>query len=281
LSTTLHWAALLFYMAGTMLYLGFVLVQKKPLHKSGQWVLWSGWGLHTLALISAWVDLGVFPAVNLRQSLDIFSWALMGAGMLVNLRLGIMILGAVLGPAAALLLLAASVLPQITGQPGELLKSIWMPVHIITVFLGFGLLFLNYISSWLYLMQERQIRNKSLGPLFSRLPSLSRLDELSQSALVLGFAFMTLGMMSGAVFAQIALGSYWRWDPKEVWSLITWLMYAGLMHTRLVKGWRGRKGAWFSIWAFAILIFTFLGVGLLFSGYHNLGTIVELGVPKP
>jgi ABC-type transport system involved in cytochrome c biogenesis permease subunit len=84
-----------------------------------------------------------------------------------------------------------------------------------------------------------------------------------------GFPFLTIGVITGAVYAQYALGSYWRWDPKEVWSLITWLFYAALLHERLAVGWRGRRAALMAIFAFLVLIFTFIGASLWLSDYHS------------
>ena len=104
---------------------------------------------------------------------------------------------------------------------------------------GYGLLAITCLGSLLYLLQDNLIRAKRLGATFKRLPSLDRLDQLCHTTLVTGFTLMTLGLLTGAAYAQIILGSYWRWDPKEVWSLITWLLYAALLHTRLVAGWRG------------------------------------------
>ncbi len=276
MSTTLHWAALALYLCAALIYLGFVLWQRPKLHLAGRMVLWAGFSLHTLALGFAWHDLGVFPAVSLRQSFDLFSWAVMGASLMINLRLGIMVLGALSAPLASLLLLISSVLPASPTPPSPLLNSLWVSFHVVTAFLGYGLLALNCCGSLLYLVQERQIRKKSLGPVFSRLPSLSRIEELSQNAMFIGFCFMTVGMMSGAVYAQIALGSYWHWDPKEVWGLITWLLYAALIHTRVIQGWRGRRGARFSLAAFGLLMFSFLIVGLFFSGYHSFDSLIGI-----
>ena len=84
-----------------------------------------------------------------------------------------------------------------------------------------------------------------------------------------GFPFLTIGMITGSIYAQLALGRYWQWDPKEVWSLITWLLYAVLLHERLAVGWRGRRSALMSIVCFAFLIFTFFGASLWLSDYHS------------
>lgn len=281
MSTALHWLTLLAYLLGTGVYLGFVIWQRRGLHAMGRAVLWVGFGLHSLALAAAWWQGGALPALNLRQSLDLFSWAIMGATLVVNLRLEIMILGALAAPLCALLLMAAAVLPKPTLPPSALLKSAWVVVHVLSLLAGYGLMALTFLAGLLYLLQDSLIRRKRLGAAFKRLPPLSRLDALSQQALVAGFCLLTVGLISGAAYAQITLGTYWRWHPKEVWSLITWLLYAALLHTRLVQGWRGRRGAWLGVVAFAALMFTFVGAGLLFGGYHSFQALPTLGSPQP
>ena len=121
----------------------------------------------------------------------------------------------------------------------------------------------------MYLIQENQIKKKKFGTLYSRLPSLETLDSINRLSLMYGFPFLTAGMVTGSIYAQYALGSYWRWDPKEVWSLIVWILYAVLLHERLAVGWRGRKAALMGIFAFMVLIFTFIGTSLWLSDYHS------------
>ena len=281
MSTTLHWITLIAYVVGSLISLGFLIRQRQGLYRMGLALLWVGFGLHTLALAAAWVEGGVLPATSLRQSLDVFSWALMGAVLVVNLSLEVKILGALVGPICVLLMLAASVLPAVPVVKTAAFKSAWIIVHVISIMAGYGLLALTCLGGVLYLTQDRALRAKTMGPVFKRLPSLSRLDSLNQSSLLAGFLLMTIGLISGAVYAQMALGSYWRWDPKEVWAMITWLLYAALLHTRLVQGWRGRRGAWLSVAAFAALVVTFLGAGLLMPGYHSFSSMADLGGPRP
>jgi len=104
--------------------------------------------------------------------------------------------------------------------------------------------------------------------LFQRLPNLQILDEINYKLITLGFPLLTLAIITGALWAESAWGSYWRWDPKEVWSLITWFIYALVLHARLTAGWRGRKAAMLSIAGFISVIFTFFGVNLLLKGLH-------------
>ncbi len=281
MSTALHWATLAAYVLGTFVYLGFLLHQRRGLYRMGLTILWIGFGLHTIALGAVWYEGGVVPATSFRQSLDVFSWAIMGATLVINLRVEVMILGAFTAPICSLLLLAAGLLPQVEVVKSPVFQNLWVVVHVFTLLSGYGLLALTFVGGLLYLFQDRSLRAKNLGASFQRLPSLTRLDTLNHQTLVAGFLLMTLGLISGAVYAQIALGSYWRWDPKEVWALITWLMYAALLHARLVQGWRGRRGAWLSVLAFAALVFTFIGAGLLLPGYHNFTNLTDLGTVQP
>ena len=121
----------------------------------------------------------------------------------------------------------------------------------------------------MYVIQENQIKNKKWSQFLHRLPSLQTLDDLNYLCLSLGFPFLTLGIITGSIWAEYAWGSYWNWDPKETWSLVTWLIYAALLHGRLTIGWRGRRAAYFLIIGFAVVLFTFLGVNLLLPGLHS------------
>jgi cytochrome c-type biogenesis protein CcsB len=125
----------------------------------------------------------------------------------------------------------------------------------------------------LYLLQERMLKSKNFSPLYYRLPSLETLDNINYRCLTFGFPLMTMGIISGAVWANSAWGGYWRWDPKETWALITWFLYAALLHGRLTVGWRGRRAAIFAIIGFASLLFTFLGVNLLLTGEHTFSAL--------
>ena len=103
-------------------------------------------------------------------------------------------------------------------------------------------------------------------------PSLDVLDELIYKPITIGFPFLTIGIIAGAVWANEAWGTYWSWDPKETWSLITWFVYAVFLHARITKGWHGKRTAWLSIIGFVATIFTYFGVNFLLSGLHSYGS---------
>jgi cytochrome c-type biogenesis protein CcsB len=150
---------------------------------------------------------------------------------------------------------------------------LWLILHISTIFIGNGIFAITFISGVMYLIQEYQIKKKRIGSIYKRLPSLQTLDVINHRSLIYGFPFLTAGIITGAVFAQHLMGRYWQWDAKEVWTLITWLFYAALLHERLVAGWRGKKAAILSITAFLILLFSFIGSSMWLSDYHSFSNL--------
>jgi len=135
--------------------------------------------------------------------------------------------------------------------------------------LGYGTFAVAFCLAIIYLIQEHQLKRKKPGAFYYRLPSLEVLDFLSHKILSFGFPCLTIAIITGAMWASKAWGSYWSWDPKETWSLITWFIYAALIHTRVAVGWRGRKAAYLAIIGFIFILFTFLGVSLVMKGLHT------------
>jgi cytochrome c-type biogenesis protein CcsB len=120
----------------------------------------------------------------------------------------------------------------------------------------------------MYLVQEHYVKSKRLSGLFERLPSLQTLDDMNYRLIKWGFPFLTLAIISGALWAESAWGNYWNWDPREVWSLITWFIYASILHARMVAGWRGKRAAVLSIIGFLTILISFFGIKLLQKGMH-------------
>jgi ABC-type transport system involved in cytochrome c biogenesis permease subunit len=135
-------------------------------------------------------------------------------------------------------------------------------------FLGYAVFAVAFCLSITYLLQERQLKTKRKGDLFRRLPSLETLDELNHRFVTWGFALFTLGLITGSFLAKEMWGALWSWEPVQIWSMVTWLLYAVLLQARTV-GWRGRKAARLTILCFVVLAASFLGVNLVFPGKHG------------
>jgi len=223
----------------------------------------------TLFFAIRYYSLGVAPVISLKSSLSFFAWCIIAVYVVFHLRFRIMVLGPFVSPLAAVFMVVSAVIPGIDVSVNPILRSPWFLAHVMTIFIGNGIFAIAFVTAVMYLIQEAQIKKKTLGAIYKRLPSLETLDSLNHHSIIYGFPFLTIGMIAGAMYAQNALGSYWRWDPKEVWTLITWFAYAMLLHERLAAGWRGRKAALMSILCFLILLFTFLGGSIWLSDYHS------------
>lgn len=263
--------ALFLILLSTGGFIVYIIKQSKPVFTRSYWILFSGFIFLTIFLIHQYHILGTAPVVNLKLSLAFFAWCIIGTYLLFQVKFRLMVLGSFVAPLAAFFMILSSVIPSAPETVPPVLKSIWLIIHVLTIFLGDGIFAIAFMAAIMYLIQEHQIKTKKRGNFFKRLPSLETLDSINYNSLIYGFPLLTLGMITGAIYAQYALGSYWRWDTKEVWSLITWLAYAILLHQRLTVGWRGRRAAWMSILCFMILIFTFLGSSLWVNSYHSFG----------
>lgn len=260
---------LIAYFSASVLFVAYFLAQRELLCRWGAGVIGLGLACHTVALILATWTLGRLPVATLGESLLVFSWALVAAFLLLFWRFPIRVLGALATPLAALLVSWGLILPagRITVSP--LLQSTWVMVHAGLSFMGIAALTLAGLGGLFYLVQERQIKGKKLGFFYRRLPSLEQLDALNYWCLTAGFPLLTGGIITGSLYAQYTLGSFFSFDPKEVLTLIAWLIYAVLLHERLTAGWRGRRAALLALCGFAVLIITFVGASLWFGGYHS------------
>ena len=251
----------------------FLIKQHKWVFKWSYWMLVAGFIFHTAFLVFRYHALGATPIFGLKSALFFFSWCILAVYLVFQIRTKLMVLGSFVAPFSAFLMIISSAMPWIDGDVKPIFKSIWLTIHVGTVFIGNGLFAISFLASVMYLIQEGQIKNKRFGSFFRRLPSLATIDNISHYSLISGFPFLSAGMISGSIYAQYALGTYWQWDPKEVWSLITWLFYAALLHERIVAGWQGRRAAVMSIVCFSILFFTFVGVSMWLGGYHSFNSL--------
>ncbi len=267
-TTFIYFLAFLVYLAGMVMNRAF-------LSRLGTYLSLLGFSAQTLAIILRWVKsyemgIGHAPFSNLYESLIFFAWTLMFLYLILEWRTKNRTIGAFVTPLAFLAMAYASFSPNISSHIQPLipaLKSNWLISHVITCFFGYAAFAISFGVSIMYLLKRLDTEDKN--NLFLKLiPSTTILDDLNYQMIVIGFLMLTLGIITGSVWAHSAWGTYWSWDPKETWSLITWLVYASVIHTRLVKGWTGKKIAILSIVGFACVLFTYFGVNYL-AGLHS------------
>jgi cytochrome c-type biogenesis protein CcsB len=259
----------------------YIIKQKKWTFQASYWLLCAGFLCHTVFLLHRYYLLGTAPVLDMKSALSFFAWCIIAVYLVFHLKFRLMVLGSFVAPFAAFIMLISSAMPVAHTPVRPVFISLWLTIHVTTIFIGNGLFTLAFLSAIMYLIQEYQIKRKKLESFyFSRLPSLATLDNINHNSLIYGFPFLTLGMITGSIYAQYALGTYWQWDPKEVWSLVTWLFYAALLHERIGVGWQGRKAAIMSIVCFLIVVLSFTGTGLFLDGYHSFSSIETGGMPK-
>jgi cytochrome c-type biogenesis protein CcsB len=269
MDTTFFKFASFLYLFGTLAYLAYIIFLKGAFSKIAATLVSVGFASHTLAILTRYLEAGHTPVTNLYESLSFFAWMITGLLLIANLRYKVKVLGSFLTPVALILMLFALALPKEIFPLAPVLKSFWHPFHVIFAFLGNAIFTLTFCCGVMYLIQEHQLKSKKMGAITRRLPPLNLLDDLNYQSLKFGFPLLTLGIITGAIWAEYAWGRYWNWDPKETWSLIIWLLYAAMLHQRLTVGWRGRKAAIMAIVGFLAVLFTFLGVNLLLPGLHT------------
>lgn len=271
----LIYLTLIAYFGATALWLAFFLAQRENLCRGGAWMLGLGLIFHTLALIARTWAAGYLPVATMGQTLLVSAWALVAAFLILYWLFPIKVLGALSAPLAALMVSGTIILPQEHGVVSPLLQSLWLTVHIILALLGNAALTLACLGGIFYLIQERQLKAKRFGFFYRRLPSLEQLDALNYWCLTIGFPLLTAGIISGSLYAQHIMGSFWRWDPKEILTVLAWLIYAVLLHERLAAGWRGRKAAIMAICGFLVLVIAFVGSNLWLTGYHSFDSFLK------
>ena len=268
-STLLFNVTALIYLVASGFYVVAMLKKQPSMGRFGRWALLVGIVVHATSFGVRHSTVGGTPVTSLHESLAFFAWCLVLLFLLLDLRFRFSAMGAFTAPLAFVLMVASALSPDIVVPLNPVLQSWLFPVHIAFAFLGNAAFALSFGAGVMYLIQNRMLKSKRFTGIYQLLPSLDLLDKVNYICLSVGFPLMTLGLISGAFWANSAWGTYWSWDPKEAWALLTWFLYAALLHGRLTIGWRGRRAALFSIIAFMFLLFTFLGVSLLLGGYHT------------
>ena len=199
---------ILFYLGGTLLFLSYLAGRREALPRYSLWVTGVGFIFHSIALVSRWTEAGYIPLTNMQEATSFFSWGLILVFLLIEYRYKIFILGSFILPLAFIFLISSAMLPNNIKSLDPILQSKWLYIHTILSLLGIVAFALAFITGFLYLIQERILKSKKFSTLYFKLPSLDLLDELNQKAISIGFPLLTLGIITGAFWAEYAWGSY-------------------------------------------------------------------------
>ncbi len=271
IATFVFGAAAFFYMAA-------LIFAKPKLTLPARWIVIAAVLVTAAGILLRWVEsyqlgIGHAPLSNLYESLVFFSWTAGVIYLFLEIKYKNALAGAFVTPIVFLAMAYASLSPNVNDRIQPLvpaLKSNWLIAHVATCFLGYAAFTVAFGLSIMYLVKASNPKEET--GMVGHIPSLGTLDELTHRMVLFGFLFLTVGIVTGSVWANSAWGSYWSWDPKETWSLITWFVYASLLHARLMRGWEGKQIAYLSIIGFAAVLFTYFGVNLL-PGLHSYGKV--------
>jgi len=248
--------AFLGYFLAAVLYSAGIFFKKKILPVLARTSISAGTLSLVIYMAMRWHIAQRPPLANMFESLVLFAGAIAIGALFADLKYKVKNIV----PLAALLsvitlgyacLLNKEITPLLPA-----LKSNWLTIHVLTCFIGYAALAVAFVASIVFLVS----RNKK---------AQENLDEVSYKMISFGFLFLSLGIITGAVWANSAWGTYWSWDPKETWSLITWFIYAVYLHVRFKKLWKGKKAAWLSVIGFLAMLFTYFGVNYLLKGLHS------------
>ena len=255
--------SLIAYFGALLVAVIALLRQRGALSNAAAFLLGVGALSHTVYMTLRWIEAGRAPFSDMFESLVLFGWAV--AVFYLVLRFRMVRIPALDAATALLVLLVLAYASTYESKIHPLvpaLQSNWLTVHVSTSFLGYGGFAVSFLAAVGYLVSSRD-GSRVRGDV------LDALESITAKTVSFGFLFLTVGIITGAVWANSAWGTYWSWDPKETWSLITWFIYAAFLHCRFMRGWRGKRSAWISVIGFASVVFTYVGVNYLMSGLHS------------
>lgn len=257
------------YFVACCLYIGYAALAQKRLGMLARAAALAGLGANTLALIARTLSAGRLPFANMYEFGMVFVWGIVLFYLYMERKVQHKSLGAFVMPVAFVLTGIFTLFQQEARPLMPALKSNWLLAHVAAAVIAYGALAISFALAVMYLLKSRLEREGQAGRINALWPSLEMLEQLTHRSITVAVPFLTLLIITGAVWAEYAWGDYWRWDPKETWSLITWLIYAVYLHGRLALGWRGVKAMNWAVAGFAAVLFTFIGVNLLLPGLHS------------
>jgi len=255
--------AFAFYVVAALLFFIQIARLSKRVEKVAIAATIGGLVFHTIAMAARSIGAGRLPFSNQYEFALSFAWGITLSFVILYALYRYGAIGAFVMPLAILVMGYASMQSKTVRPLMPALQSIWLTFHVGTAILSYGSFALGCAISVIYLIDsKRSEEHKILSD-----PEVS--DILAYRVVVFGFLMLSIVIISGAIWAQKAWSRYWAWDPKETWSLITWIIYAIYLHLRLRRNWKGKHAAWFSIIGFISVIFTFIGVNILLPSIHS------------
>ena len=256
----------LLYFSAMILYFVFIAARKEILSRIAVIVQAAGFLLHTAALVCRGIGAGRLPLTNQYEFATSFAWGLCLVSLIFVIRFRFPVLGAFASPVMFLVIGYAAMQSREVHELMPALRSNWLGFHVSTAIIAYGSFGVSFVLAVIFLLRDRMTEG---GFLDQHIPDREMLDIISYRSISLGLLFLTFTILTGAIWAERAWGSYWSWDPKETWSLITWIIYAIYLHLRIRRGYEGRAAAVFAAVGFVCVLFTYIGVNTFLPGVHS------------
>ena len=266
MENVLFTAAMVAYFAAMVLYFIFFALKKEGASKIAGIVTVLAFVLHTAALVTRGIGAGRLPLTNQYEFATSFAWGISLCFLVFLWKFKFDALGTFVTPVIFFLIGYAAMQSREVRDLMPALRSNWLGLHVSTAIIAYGSFGVSFAVSLMFLMRQKMAGNEFWE---AHIPEEKKLDMISYRAVSLGFLFLTIVLISGAIWAEHAWGSYWSWDPKETWALITWIIYAIYLHLRISKGWKGKSAAVFAVTGFICVLFTYVGVNTLLPGIHS------------
>jgi ABC-type transport system involved in cytochrome c biogenesis permease subunit len=261
--------ALILCAVSTVGYLSSLLVKKVKLAKISTWILAAAFGFLTVDLLFAFANSSGLINPGSRDFLSLCAWSVCAVYLALQFKTKTRVLGAFISPFILLFLIAAT--GETSGKTllPQNLQNWLTAVHLFCVIMGEALFIIASCAGLMFIMQNSLLKNRKLSRMSRLLPSLSDLDRINHICLLWGFPVLSLGIIAGAIFAELNWRTGWLTDPKVIWTFAGWIIYGFLLHQRLAIGWKGYRMAVFSGTAFILLLLSYCSVRLCFSTLHN------------
>ncbi|MBQ1923379.1 MAG: c-type cytochrome biogenesis protein CcsB [Lachnospiraceae bacterium] len=266
IENVLFTVTMLLYVAAMVVYFLFIAARREGMAKVAVILQTAGFILHTAALIVRGVGAGRLPLTNQYEFATSFAWGLCLVSLIFVYRYKFHVLGAFAAPVIFLIIGYAAMQSKDVHELMPALRSNWLGFHVSSAIIGYGGFGVSFVLGIIFLMREYM---KDQSFLDRHVPSREKLDLIAYRSVSLGLLFLTFCILTGAIWAERAWGSYWSWDPKETWSLITWIIYAAYLHLRINRGWKGKAAAVFAVIGFIAVLFTYIGVNTFLPGVHS------------
>lgn len=263
---TLFTIVMISYFVAMIAYFIYVASKKDIISKVAFGIQVFGFVLHTAAIVCRGIGAGRLPLTNQYEFATSFAWGLCLLSLVFIIRFRFYVMGAFISPVVFLMIGYAAMQSREVRELMPALRSNWLGFHVSTAIIAYGAFGVSFVVGIIFLLRDRL---KAHGFLDQHIPDKEKLDLIEYRSVALGILFLTFTIITGAIWAERAWGSYWSWDPKETWSLVTWIIYATYLHLRIRRGYKGKSAAVFAVIGFICVLFTYVGVNTLLPGVHS------------